>query len=189
MAKKPTNTKGKKRTAKPRPGSSYQAKKNLPNDQSDKTINPVRHDKSSAGPKINCNDCLSKHDGSCKSACKKVQLLLPLDRSGAGRAEYTNQYDIDVGRKTMDIPLTPDYSDLLKVTHLYTAKELAVLKLVQQGKGRPEICRVLAVSNPRISQLIRRAKHRYEDYVARTRVLVGEELRKRNIPQAEEPLA
>ena len=185
MCSRSTNNKGATRTT---GRCRSQVQRGLFNGLTGLTPNSAGHNLPAPLPKTDCNNCQNKHNGSCKQLCEDLQQLLSMDQAGPGRAEYTNQHDIDAGKKPVDVPSGPDYSDLLKVRHLYTAKELAVLLLIQQRQERSEICRILAVSSPRVSQLIGQAKDRYEDFIARSRVKMAEELKMRSIPQEEGPV-
>jgi DNA-binding CsgD family transcriptional regulator len=132
-----------------------------------------------------CKHCRQRR--SCRTTCRDIQRLLPNDRTGSGE-EFTNEVDLD-GR--VAVPASGeglDYSKVLEVPHIYTARQLAALRLLHQGRARSEVCRKLGVNGSRVSQLVSCALERHRDYEAEMRARIILKLRQFNCsaPREEE---
>lgn len=146
--------------------------------------NPREDASTSSSLEASCRHC-RYNDGRCQRLCADIRRMLPNEQTGKGRNEYTNELDLD-GRTSRPARFAaPDFSKLLGAPHIYTGKQLAVLKLVHSGKSRSEICSELGVSSSRVSQLLRAAMERYDRREARMRALVLKELRKLSADGAE----
>ncbi len=146
---------------------------------------PVAGTPPSATSTPSCRHC-RHNNGSCVQLCDEVRGILPNDRTGAGRREYTNELDLESHEKPVPVPLTRDFSRLLEEPHLFTPRQLAALRLTHLGATRAEICRTLGVTSGRVSQLVGAAIRRYEAFQARMRAAVAKELNGSIRPSEEE---
>jgi len=124
-----------------------------------------------------CQNCCH-NGGACKAICEDIKPLLPNDYTGKAKKEYTNELDLESHAKLVATPSSRDFSRLLDVPHIYTAQQLAAVRLTHQGESRPAICRKLGVSNSRVSQLVKGALNRFEHHEARLRALTAVELKR-----------
>lgn len=124
-----------------------------------------------------CANCRN-NDGTCGTLCNDIERLVSNDRTGKARKEYTNEFDLESRVKPVAMPSSRDFSRLLVVPHIYTAQQLAAVRLMHQGESRPAICRKLGVSNSRVSQLVKGALNRFEHHEARLRALTALELKR-----------
>ena len=132
-----------------------------------------------------CNTCRHKKEG-CQLLCEDVKKVLSNNHTGRGRREFTNELDLDSHTKLVAVPSSRDFSRLLEVPHIFTPRQLAALRLLHEGKSRPQVCQILHVSNARISQLVKGAMTRYERYQARLRALTALELKEHGGSLSEE---
>jgi len=132
-----------------------------------------------------CRTCRNQNKG-CRLPCEDIKKLLANDHTARGRREFTNERDLDSHTKLVAVPSSRDFSRLLEVPHIFTPRQLAALRLLHEGKSRPQVCQILHVSNARISQLVKGAMTRYERYQARLRALTALELKEHGVSLSEE---
>ena len=140
-------------------------------------FSPVDGAPASADSMPSCNYC-RYNDGTCRGLCSDIIRLVPDERYGKNRKEYTNEQDLEGHTAKPAIPPSRDYSRLLEVPHLYTKRQLAALRLVHSGRTRHEVCEELGVSSSSVSQLLKGALRRYEAHDVRLRARVALEVKR-----------
>ena len=107
-----------------------------------------------------------------------MEKQLPGDRTGRSNREHNNDFDIESRVKRCPVAPKRDFSKLLEVPHIFTAKQLFVLHWMNEGLSRNAVSRLLGVSPPRVSQLLTASLARYDRREARLRAEMLRELRK-----------